>query len=57
LGDFKNMFKLKQCKNFLQELKIAKTTIQYKLLYLLTGEITHVDGMITLYFESREYIY
>jgi len=48
------MFKLKQCDNFLQELKIDETTIQHILLYLLTGEITLMYGMITLYFESWE---
>jgi len=38
-------------------LKIAETTIQHTLIYmyLLTGEITHVYGMITRYFASWEY--
>jgi len=41
----------------MQELKIAETTIQHILLYLLTGEITHVYGTITLYFESWELLF
>jgi len=40
----------------LKNKKIAETTIQYILLYLLTGEITRVYGTITLYFESRKYL-
>jgi len=35
-------------------IKKFQTTIKHTLLYLLTGEITHVYGTITLYLESPE---